>query len=219
MGTQTVETVAIRTSGASDGATGLSWKIATTANSKWVLPFEALPIAIWNATTASNVTATIEGLWNAAALPNNDDMWFDLEYLGASGNPQGSFVSASKADNLAAGVALTASTKAWDGQATARANSHAYSVGGIISVASNAGRIFFCTTAGTSAGSEPGGYATAVDGGSVTDSGAVFRAATRFSIAVTASSPQPAQAGTMYAYVKAAKASSTFYLDPLITLS
>lgn len=219
MGTQVVETTIIRTGGASDGMTGLSWKLTTTANSKWVLPFEALPIAIWNATTAANVTATIEGVWNAAALPNNDDFWFELEYLGASGNPQGSFKTGSKADNLATGSALTASTQAWDSLVTARADSTAYSVGDVRKVASNPGRIFFCTTAGTTAGSEPGGYATAVDGDSITDNTAVFRAGMRFKLAVTATSPQPAQAGTMYVYAKAAKASSTFWIDPLAVLS
>jgi len=41
-GTQTTETVVIRTGGASDGITGISWKIVTTANSKWTLPFNAI---------------------------------------------------------------------------------------------------------------------------------------------------------------------------------
>jgi hypothetical protein len=64
-GTQTVETTIVRTGGASDGTTPLSWKIVTTANSKWVLPFEALPIAIWNDTTGSLVTVTVEGIWGS----------------------------------------------------------------------------------------------------------------------------------------------------------
>jgi hypothetical protein len=219
MGTQTVSTTIIRTGGSSDGTTGVSWSLTTTANSKWIVPFEALPIAEWNSTTAADVTATIEGVWNAAALPNNDDFWFDAEYLGASTSPLGSFKTGSKASNLATGAALTASTEAWDSQVAARANSTAYSVGDVRKVATNAGRIFFCTAAGTSAGSEPAGYATAVDGGSVTDGGATFRAAVRFKLTVTLTSPQPAQIGAVYAYCKAAKASSTFYIDPKITLA
>jgi hypothetical protein len=54
--------------------TPISWKITTTANSKWVLPFEAFPISIWNPTTGANVTVT--PLWDlgrrggaAAAAP------------------------------------------------------------------------------------------------------------------------------------------------------
>ncbi|MDE2097527.1 MAG: hypothetical protein KGL39_09800 [Patescibacteria group bacterium] len=219
MGTQVVETTIIRTGGASNGTTGLSWNLTTTANSKWILPFEALPIAIWNSTTAANVTATLEGIWNAAALPNNDDFWFDVEYLGSASNPQGTFKTGSKGDNLATGSALTASTQAWDSLVTARANTTAYTLGQTIKVSSNPGRVFFCTTAGTSAGSEPAGYASAVDGGSVTDGTAVFRAGVRFKLGVTMTSPQPAQVGTVYVYPKAAKVSSTFYIDPLIGLA
>ncbi len=218
-GSQVTETVVIRTGGAAIGTVGLSTKIVTTANSNWTSPYRALLDSAWNAVTASNVGVTIEGVWNSASLPNNDQIWFDVGYLGASGNPLASFANGSKADNLASGSALTASTQAWDSLVTARANSTAYSLGDIRKVASNSGRIFFCTTAGTSAGSEPAGYATAVDGGSVTDNTAVFRAATRFKQTVTLSSPQPAQVGSLYVYVKAALATSTFYIDPAIALS
>jgi len=219
MGTQTVETTIIRTGGASDGTTSISSKITTTVNSNWFTPFEAFPIAIWNSTTASNVTATLEGVWNVAALPNNDEFWFDFEYQGSASGPLGTFKRGTKADGLAAGAALTASTEAWDSLVTARANSTVYALGDVRKVASNSGRIFFCTTAGTSAGSEPAGYASAVDGGSVTDNTAVFRAGMRFKLAVTATSPQPQAAGYMYLYPKAAKVSSTFYIDPKVTLA
>lgn len=214
-GTQVPETIIVRTGGASNGTTAVSVNLTSTANSKWVLPFEGLPFVAWNAST-SVATATVEGIWNAAALPTNAEVWFDLEYLGSSATPVGSFVSGTKADNLAAGTSLTASTAAWDSLVTARANSTAYTVGAVRKVASNTGRVFFCTTAGTSSASEPAGYASAVDGGSVTDGTAVFRAGVRFkqSIAFTA-----AQAGAVYAYPKLARASTTVYLDPTLTLA
>ena len=215
-GTMTDELVIVRTNGATDGTTAVSKKAVTTANSQWYAPFELTPIAVWNDVSGSSVTATIEGVWNAAALPNNDDIWMDVEYLANSGDPLGGFATGTKADILASGSALTASTQAWDSLVTARANSTAYSLGDVRKVASNPGRIFFCTTAGTSSGSEPAGYASAVDGGSVTDGTAVFRAAVRFkqSISFTAQ-----QKGLIYAYVKAAKVSTTFYIDPYLTLS
>jgi hypothetical protein len=221
------EATVIRTGGASDGTTGISWKITTTANVVWHHPFEAFPIVIWSATTGANVTATLAGIWNAAALPNNDDIWAEIEYLGTAGTPLGTYCKGSKSNILASNAALTAdSTSAWDSLATARANLHAYSLGDVIAVASNPGRIFFCTTAGTSAASEPtggSGYSSAVDGGSVTDGSAVFRAGVRFkmtvTLGVTNSSPQPQLAGYLQATVKAAKVSSTFYVDPLIVLS
>lgn len=215
-GSQVDELVVVRTGGASDGTTLKSRLLSTTANSRWVMPFEAIPIAVWNATAGSSVTVTIKGVMNAAALPNNDDIWFDVEYLGSGSSPLGSFATGSKAENISTGSAWTASTRAWDSMATARANSHTYAQGDVLKVASNADRIFFCTTGGASAGSEPGGYASAVDGGSVTDGAATFRAGMRFSMAVSFT---PQQAGFVYVYLKAAKASTSFYIDPLAVLS
>jgi hypothetical protein len=220
-GTLQEEAVIIRTGGASDGTTGISWNIATTAAAKWLYPFEAFPTVIWNPTTGSNVTVTLCGIWNAAAVPNNDDIWIDVEFLGdTTPTPLGKYKLGSKTSLVGSNAALTAdSVSAWDSLATARANSHAYSLGDAIAVSSNSGRLFFCTTAGTSSGSLPAGYASAVDGGSVTDGTAVFRAGCRFKLTVTMSSPQPQLAGYLQAIVRAAKVSSTFYVDPQIALS
>lgn len=214
-GTQVDETAIIRTGGASDGTTGKSRKITTTANAKWAFPFSTTPLAMWGDSTAAQ-TATLEGIWNAAALPNNDDIWLDLEYLSDAASGMGSFAAGTKADGLAAGTPLAASTQAWDSLVTARANSTAYTVGQTIKLASNPGRVFFCTTAGTTAAAEPAGYASAVDGGTVNDGTAVFRAGVRFKQSLTFTA---AQKGVIYAYVKAAKASSTFYVDPLVVLT
>lgn len=219
-GTQTTETTVVRTGGASDGTTAISWKIVTTANVAWFHPYETFQIAERNTVTGSNRTCTLYGVMNAAALPNTDDIWLDVEYFGASGSPLASFASGTKANILASGSAQSAdSASGWDSLVTARANTHTYSVGDVIKLASNPGRIFFCTTGGASAGSEPGGYASAADGGSVTDNAAVFRAGVRFSMAVTLSAPQPQLAGYLRAIVRAAKASTTFYVDPKLTLS
>jgi hypothetical protein len=155
-GTQTVETTIVRTGGASDGTTPLSWKIVTTANSKWTLPFEALPIAIWNDTTGSLVTVTVEGIWGSTNLPQTDDIWFEIEGLGSAASPQGSFGTGSKADNLANGTVWATSSQVWGGSTTAFAMTATFT---------------------------------------------------------------PQQKGALYIYVKAAKASTTFYIDPKVTLS
>ena len=155
-GAQTVETTIVRTGGASDGTTAISWKLVTTANSKWMLPFEAIPIAVWNGTTGSSITVTLFGVWGGGAVPNNDDIWMDVEYLGASGNPKGSFVSASKADFLATGSPLTSDSSTWGGSTT------------------------------------------------------------KFKMSVTFT---PQQIGIIYIYVKVARASSTFYIDPKVTVT
>jgi hypothetical protein len=213
---------AVRTGGALDGTQAFSWKFVTTANANAGNdPLQTPKVGIWNPTTAANVTVTLRGIVNAAAVPTDHDMWMEVDYHGASGNPQSTRITTRFADYLAAPINLTAdSTSAWDSNATARQNSHTYVVGDVIKLATNPNRIFFCTaTTGNTASSEPGGYASAVDGGSVTDGLATFRAGCRFSMAVTLSSPQPQIAGNLYITVKAAKVSTTTYVDPQIVLT
>jgi hypothetical protein len=218
-GAQYTETAVVRTGGASDG-TGFSRRFVTTANVVWWTPFDALPIAIWNTVTGANVNVTLYGIWNSASLPNNDQSWFDVEYLGTAASPRLSLATGTKANNLATGTALTADTSAWDSAATARANSTAYVLGNVYKVATNSGRVFFCTTAGTSSGSEPAGLATATDGSTaVTDGSAAFRAGVRFKQVVALTTPQPQIAGIIRIKIRVAATSSTVWWDSQPVLS
>lgn len=117
-GTLSEEITIVRTGGASDGTTPLSWKIVTTANSTWQFPFETAPIAIWNDVTGSSVTATLQGIWGGGAVPNNDEIWIDVEYLGDASSPKASFVNDTKADPLAAAAGQTAGSGTWGGSTT-----------------------------------------------------------------------------------------------------
>lgn len=110
-GTLTQETTIVRSGGASDGTTPVSWKVVATGAARWITPFECFPIAIWNDVTGSSVTATIEIV--AAGALNNDDVWMEVEYLGSTLTPQASFANSTKANNLATGSALTSSTATW----------------------------------------------------------------------------------------------------------
>jgi hypothetical protein len=116
-GTLTTETTIVRTGGATDGTTAESWKIATTANSIWVLPFESQPITIWNDSTSAITTLTIYGTTTGGGVPKDDELWVEVEYLGSSLTPQGSFITSTKADNLAASAATNNSADAstWGG--------------------------------------------------------------------------------------------------------
>lgn len=216
-GQQVISTTVKRTAGASLNTTGLSWKIDSTANAKWQAPFKSQTIVLPNTSIGVSVAVTLEGLADPrvfSALPLNDEFWFNVEYLGDATSGLGTTKKGTKADALATGAASTASTQAWDTGATARANTTAYVLGDVVKLATNVGRVFICTTAGTTAGSEPAGYATAVDGDAVVDNTATFKAAWRFKQTVTLSSPFPAQVGTVYVYPRMAKASATIYLDP-----
>lgn len=118
-GTLTEETTIVRTGGASNGTTTIAWKIVTNADAEWSFPFESLPIAIWNDTTGASVTATVEGIWGGGAVPNNDEVWLEVQYLGDASSPQASFANDSKADVLATGAAQTSSAESWGGSTTA----------------------------------------------------------------------------------------------------
>lgn len=156
-GTLTPETTIVRTGGATNGTTASSWKIVTTANSNWVFPFECFPISIWNSTTGSNVTLTVYGIWGGASVPNNDDIWMEVDYLGSSSVPQSTLVTTTKATPISSNAACSSdSSSTWGGSTT------------------------------------------------------------KFKMSVTVT---PQMAGDMYVRVKCAKASTTFYIDPLPVLS
>lgn len=214
-GTEITDTTMVRSGGASDGLTPFTRRMATAAGtaSRFWRPFDSLPIVSWNSTTGSTVTVTISAIWFGSALPLNDEVWLEASYFGTAGSTLLSTASNAKANNSATGTAQPAdSTSAWDStNVSARANTHAYVSGNRIRLASNPGRVFFCFTAGTSAGSEPGGYASAVDGGSVTDGTAVFKAGFRFTLSVTVT---PQHVGVITATVKSGQSTNFVYFDP-----
>jgi hypothetical protein len=116
-GTLTTETTVVLSGGAGDGTTPISWKVVTTANSHLTSPFECLPTTIWNDTTGAR-TVTVQGIWSTGALPNNDQIWMDVEYLGNSGSTQSTTATTGLANLLATPVALTAGDGTWGGSTT-----------------------------------------------------------------------------------------------------
>lgn len=115
-GTETTETSVTRVGGATDpSGQAQSRKIATTANVLWLRPFQAEPCAVWNAVTGANVTVTVYGTINAGALPSNDDIWLEVEYLGNASFPMGSIVNTTKISTLAANAAVASDGSTWNG--------------------------------------------------------------------------------------------------------
>lgn len=216
----------LRTGGASDDTGSFGHVLNTFANpnnsqvSSFYYPFECLPLVSWNNKTATALTVKLYGISSATAMPDNGSVWMNVQYPQSSSSPLGAVESTRKATYSTTGTALTADTSAWDSKAPARANSTAYVVGNVVAASTNAGRLFICTTAGTSATAIPAGFATAVDGGSVTDGTAVFRAMFRFSITLTLS-PQQALAGPVEVtpVVQTGATSVTTIFDPAPTLS
>jgi hypothetical protein len=200
----------VRTGGSRDNIGLVSKKITTTAFSSWFDPFETLPWTVWNTSTGTSNTITVYGIFNSTSRPNNDEIWISADYLNSATNPEGIIVTSTIANPITANTTLTADTTSWDSSVTSRANSTIYVLNDIIKTASNPGRIFFCTTAGTSNTAEPAGYTTAVDGSVITDGTATFTAGTRFKMSTTFNA---GQVGSIFLKVHAAKTSNIYYID------
>lgn len=114
-GTETTETSITRVGGAVD-QTGQpqSRKIVTTANPQWLRPFLAEDLAIWNSTVGADVTLTLHGTIHDDAVPNNDDVWLEVEYLGSASSPIGTIIKTTKTDLYAASAPLPADTSIWN---------------------------------------------------------------------------------------------------------
>ena len=218
-GEQHAVTNVFRTGGASQG-TPYSWKTTTYTNNLWFMPVKLPMISIWNTATGAAKNVTVEGIadpFDFNIMPKNDEVWFDVEALESATSTKSVYRSGTKTVPIATGTALSPSTAAWDTSFT-RLNSTLMAANDLMKVPSNPGRIFICVVGGTTSGSLPGAYATAVDGDILSDGACTFRAMWRFKQTITTGSI--AMAGLISAYPKVAKASlNGIYLDPMITLS
>ncbi len=118
------ETTIVRTGGASDGVTGLAWKMATSANA--LFPnnrLESPEIAYWNDTTASSKTLTVEIVHdtNVAAGQGagtgsrfqDDEIWLEVQYLGNGSFPLTTYINDCKADVLTTAADQADSSVTW----------------------------------------------------------------------------------------------------------
>jgi hypothetical protein len=160
----------------------------------------------------------VYGIIADSRLPNNNEIWLHTDaYKNATSAIQGSDIG--RIANFlpsTANAAVSADTSAWDTGATAHATSHAYAIDDIIAVSTNSGRLFICTTPGTSAGTIPD-YTTTTDGQSITDGTAIFTAMVRFALTTTITSPQ--LAGTVYGLIRLGRPLTLVYIDPTLTVA
>lgn len=127
VGDITSETTLIRTGGANDGTTGLSWKMVTTADAKWNLPLITGEFVQWNGIVGSAITATVEILHDSSTALKDNEVWLEMQYLGASGQPLGSFIN-DGVDILAAGSDQTTSSATWTTSGMSNPNKQKLSV-------------------------------------------------------------------------------------------
>lgn len=159
-GSVKTETTIVRTGGASNGTTAVSWKMATGSTARFpTAPLASPEIARWNATTASAITVTVEVVTDNVTL-NDDECWLEVHYMGSGSYPVGTLVADSKASVLATAAAQASSSVTW-------------------------------TTTG-------------------------LTTPVKQALSVTFT---PQEAGYIQAVVKLAKASTTVYVDPLLTVT
>lgn len=216
-GSVKADTTVYALGGASDGTVGYGWNMTTSASPIFPLRPLASPVGyLWNASVSAQ-TATVLFIANTATMPTNAELTLELVYMSISGSPSRSVLADAAVSTLASATGQSAATTDWTGGAAARANTTVYTAGQSFKVASNPTRLFFVTTGGTSTSPEPAGYATAVDGDSVSDGGAmVARAGWRGSLSIPFTA---AVAGTLRWTANVYKTSATVYVDPFLTLT
>lgn len=116
-GSAIAETTIVRTGGATDGTTTISWEMASSANTTFFRPLRSdmfqKRIAVWNETVGSAVTATVECITDNVTLTDKD-AWIEVEFLGTTGFPKGSIDLDDRAvDILATAANQTTSTETW----------------------------------------------------------------------------------------------------------
>jgi len=107
------ESVIVRSSGASDGVTPLSWKMTSNANALY--PYNGLEsqeILLWNDNTGSSKTATVEVVTDNVTL-TDAEAFIELQYLGSSATPLATRINDAKADFAATAASQTSSSVTW----------------------------------------------------------------------------------------------------------
>lgn len=111
--TETHETTIVRTGGASDGTTTFSRKIVSTANVTPHFAYESMWMEKWNESVGSALTATVEIITDNVTL-TDAEIWLEVEYLGTSGFPLGSFATDRVSDPIFGTPAnQTSSSETW----------------------------------------------------------------------------------------------------------
>lgn len=106
------ETTIVRSGGASDGTTAISWKMTSSANVTFHTPLASPDIYIWNETIGSAITITAEVVTDNVTLTDGE-AWLELDYLGNSGFPYAAFADDAQADTLASPANQTTSSVTW----------------------------------------------------------------------------------------------------------
>lgn len=105
------ETTVVRTGGASDGTTPISWRMVTNADVSSVENLNSPEAVIWNEVVGSPITVTVEIITDGVTL-TDAECWLSMQFLGTSTSSQSTFTS-DQSGWLSAPVNQTTSAVAW----------------------------------------------------------------------------------------------------------
>lgn len=108
------ETTLVKTGGASDGVTPISWKFVSSASPLWPnTALEAQQLVRWNDSTGVPITVSMDFLRDSATGLTNKELWLEVSYYSETGSPLATLVSSAAADYLTAAADYPASTATW----------------------------------------------------------------------------------------------------------
>lgn len=107
------ETTIVRSGGASDGTTPLSWKMVSSASRVLFDPLYSPEIIVWNDAVGASKTVTVEIVHDSVTNLTNAEVWAEVEALTTSGFPLATFTSDRVADILATAADQTDSSETW----------------------------------------------------------------------------------------------------------
>ena len=116
-GATTQETTVVKTGGFSVAGTPISWKLVGTSGCGpagcYINSHFTPEIAAYNSTTGSAVTVTVDVVHDSVTNLQNNEIYLEVTYLGASGSPLGTYTSSRPATPMTAASDLAASTATW----------------------------------------------------------------------------------------------------------
>jgi hypothetical protein len=108
------ETTVVRTGGASNGTTPISWRMASSSSCVFPVGVLVSPeIVAWNTSVGGSLTATVEIVHDSVTALNDDEVWLEVEHSNDASTPLTAVVNDAKSNVLATGTAQTSSSETW----------------------------------------------------------------------------------------------------------
>lgn len=123
------ETTIVKTGGASDGTTGLAWKMTSTANAnELVSPLASPAIVVWNDTSGSSKTVSVDIIHDSVTNLTDAEVWLEVSELGTASFPLGVSNSDKRATCLTTAADQSTSSATWTTTGLTNANKQTVSV-------------------------------------------------------------------------------------------